>query len=321
MPIKNIQNLQELNQSIVKPIKLIIHSAAGEGKTHFMCSAGKKYKCILIDCDFGASWIPEEFAKKIDIVQPKSPSELEEVLDSPDLIKDYDVLIIDSLTSLVSLITDTFKKDKESLTLNEWGQTTSILERILRKCQALPIHFLASALSREIQDDDAILRRPMITPKTAINACGMVDLVLFLENTKDKRLAYTQPKNSKIYCKNRCGHLPDILEDEQIDFCWIVDQLLSERPEATDEQKKSIRNMFKELNFDTATKEKAYAYVGFGEGDKFYKHQYLKLSEVLQSKLKLQERNNEEALEVTEDLKVKEQVKNIEKVTEPKVKK
>ena len=228
-----INNLAEIKKSGNTTINMLVYGDSGVGKTTLAASAAELGKVLYIDAESGAKFIPDKYAKNIDILKTDNIAILDEVL-KPENIKDYKVIVIDSITEVMKKMVDRVKGNKEKPSLADWGSVINGMETYFRKFRDLDKHIILVALSQEKGDEEMVLKRPSLSGKSlAADIVGIVDICLYMENTATGRIAYSQP-SLKYFAKDRTNSLPEKLLGDDINMANVASLVLSQ-PEGIDE--------------------------------------------------------------------------------------
>lgn len=166
---------------------LLIYGDSGFGKTY---AAGTlpEGKTLIIDIDVGV-----ETLSKTDheVVRPDSVAELKEIYEGlRDGSLAYRFVVIDSLTELEKRV-QMFRKQakgKEFISMKEYGETSELMREYMRKFrdlrnEGISVIFTALEMPLDIQvteSDTQTKAVPMLSKKFALEACGLVDMVVRL---------------------------------------------------------------------------------------------------------------------------------------------
>lgn len=235
----NVKSLKETKSEGNLTLNMIVYGASGVGKTTLAATSAELGKVLYIDAEAGSKFIDEKYANKIDILSLDNVYDLTEVL-KPENIKEYNTVVLDSLTEIMKKLVDKVKGTKEQATMQDWGKIISQMETYVRKFRDLNKNVIICALESEKEDDGTILKRPSISGKNLPNdIIGFMDICLYLENTQQGRIAHTEPSN-KFYAKNRGGKLPSIIKQEDLNIKSIYEKVSTPAKMITEEQLKKI---------------------------------------------------------------------------------
>lgn len=256
-----VLNLAEVKKSGNTTINLLVYGDSGVGKTTLAATAAELGKVLYVDAESGSKFINEKYAKNIDILKIDDISILDEVL-KPDNIKEYKVVVLDSITEIMKKLVDKAKGNKEKPSLSDWGNVINEMETYFRRFRDLDKHIILVALSQEKGDEDLVLRRPSLSGKSLpADLVGIVDICLYLENTQNGRVAYSQP-SPKFYAKDRTNTLPEKISGENLNIKFISDKATSKPSQMTDEQAKEIFEGIDKLRLDSESIVKMAEYGG-----------------------------------------------------------
>jgi len=127
----------------------------------------------------------------------------------------FKTVAIDSLTEVQKLVMVEImagQTDKDVPAMRDWYKCTEEMRGMIRFFRDLPMHVFFTCLPREDKDEQYgnIISRPSLSGKLADDACGYVDLVLYLlvkeEEGELNRYCLTQPTD-RFYAKDRSGKL------------------------------------------------------------------------------------------------------------------
>jgi hypothetical protein len=139
----------------------------------------------------------------------------------------YDTLVVDSGTELQKLYLDMVGGDKDMPSLQDYGKLANETRKSLRFLRDLDMNLIYITLSKDEKDEQfgSIIRKPSLTGKLPEDACGYMDLVLYI-TTKEtdgklERVAITQP-TERLVAKDRSGKLERY---EAPDFAAIYNKI------------------------------------------------------------------------------------------------
>lgn len=139
----------------------------------------------------------------------------------------FETLVVDSGTELQKLYLDMIGGDKDMPTLQDYGKLANETRRCLRFMRDLPMNLVYITLSKDEKDEQfgSVVRKPSLTGKLPDEACGYMDLVLYLRarevEGQIERTFVTQP-NERLYAKDRSGRLDRF---EPVDFTHIYHKI------------------------------------------------------------------------------------------------
>jgi phage nucleotide-binding protein len=220
---------------------VLVHGMSGAGKTVFAGTAAPVGKTLLADVEAGTMSIMDKIttgaiqAVKIDKYQDFTDMILE--LKNSD--HGFDTLVVDSGTELQKLYLEMVGGNKEMPTLQDYGKLANETRKSLRFLRDLPMNLIYITLSKDEKDEQfgSIVRKPSLTGKLPEEACGYMDLVLYITTKeidgKVERVAITQP-TERLYAKDRSGKLERY---EKPDFAVIYGKIFGHVAQATTKPK------------------------------------------------------------------------------------
>lgn len=250
-----IKNLQEQKKEGNTTVNMIVYGASGVGKTTLASTAAELGKVLYIDAEAGSKFIDDKYAKNIDILTLVNVFDLDKVLE-PENLKPYNTIVLDSVTEIMKKLVDAIKGTKEQATMQDWGKIINKMETYIRRFRDLDKNVIICALETEKEDEGIILKRPSMSGKNLPNdIIGFMDICLYLENTAQGRVAHASP-SQKFYAKNRGGHLPDKIEQKNLNMKWISEQVFEKPEPASKEQLEKITEGAKKLGMKVSDVKK-----------------------------------------------------------------
>jgi len=246
----NIKNLKEQKKEGNITLNMIVYGDSGVGKTTLAASASEVGKVLYIDAESGAQFIPDEYAKNIDVLNLQNIEELDQVL-LPANTEQYSTIVLDSITEIMKKMIDKIKGTKDNATIADWQKIIGGMEKYFRRFRDLKQNIILVALSAEKEDDGIILKRPNLSGKNLpADVVGFMDVCIYLENTVAQgRVGHTDP-SQKFYAKDRTNKLPKKIEQKDLKFKTLLD-LVTIKPEPlSKEMLKTINNGIKDLKLE-----------------------------------------------------------------------
>jgi len=207
----------------------MIYGNGGIGKTTFASTAPKP---LLLDCENGAKYFGLR-GIEVDTVQIKSWKDFED-LELIETIKtgDYETIVVDpigeAMDKLINGLAD-FGNSKlvqpdGSPTMAGWGYVKKKMRNFVKFLRDSGKNIILVAHIDEKQDDEQrIVKRPMIATKISEELINMVDVVGYMTSInrdgEDVRVIIVDPGNDKMTAKDRTGQLGKYIEP---DFSKIV---------------------------------------------------------------------------------------------------
>lgn len=222
--------------NIETPAKLtranvLAHGMGGAGKTRMTVSALDLGPVLHLDIEGGTMSIMDEISSGA--VQSMKIEKYEQftnvMLELKSGKHSFETLVVDSGTELQKLYLDMLG-NKDMPTLQDYGKLSHETRKCLRFLRDLDMNLLYITLSKDEKDEQfgSIVRKPSLTGKLPEEACGYMDIVLYL-TTKEidgqlERVAVTQP-TERLYAKDRSGRLERY---EKPDFTIIHHKIFGE---------------------------------------------------------------------------------------------
>jgi len=207
----------------------MIYGNGGVGKTTFASTAPKP---LLLDCENGAKYFGLR-GIKVDTVQIQSWKDIED-LELVETIKGstYETIIVDpigeAMDKLINGLAD-FGNSKlvqpdGSPTMAGWGYVKKKMRNFVKFLRDSGKNVILIAHIEEKQDDEQrIVKRPMIATRISEELINMVDVVGYMttinRDGEDVRVIVVDPGNDKQTAKDRTGQLGKYIEP---DFSKIV---------------------------------------------------------------------------------------------------
>jgi len=209
-------------------IVMIVYGNGGVGKTTFASTAPKP---LLVDCENGAKYFGLR-GIKMDVAKISSWSDMEGLF---DIAKsgEYKTIIIDPIGELMEklkryMIT---KGDKKlvmadgSPTIAGWGWLKDTMRSTIKILRDSNVNLLIVAHVEEKQDEQALVKRPLLMTKLSDEIINMVDIVGYMTVVNDpeageKRIIIVDPASDKYIAKDRTGQLGKVIPPN---FTDIID--------------------------------------------------------------------------------------------------
>lgn len=154
------------------------------------------------------AWLLSVWNKKIDYVEIKTKQDLLELYQY--LAKGghgYKTVVIDSITEINDIIKQTLEQKRgRALQIQDWGEISKDIEKILRSFRGLDMHVIFIAQEKVEKDEDKIVKiAPSLNGSAATKIAYFMDVVWHISvNAAGEHLINTQP-SPKYVTKDRTG--------------------------------------------------------------------------------------------------------------------
>lgn len=207
---------------------MIVYGNGGVGKTTFSSTAPKP---LLVDCENGAKYFGLR-GIKMDVAKIQTWSDMEGLF---DIAKsgEYQTIVIDPIGELMEklkryMIT---KGDKKlvmadgSPTIAGWGWLKDTMRSTIKILRDSGVNLLIVAHVEEKQDEQSLVKRPLLMTKLSDEIINMVDIVGYMTVVNDpeggeKRIIIVDPASDKYIAKDRTGQLGKVIPPN---FTDIID--------------------------------------------------------------------------------------------------
>lgn len=187
-------------------IKTLLYGEPGIGKTTLALTAPST---LLIDCDAGIRRVDPQFRK--DYMEVNSWDDINDMLNSPAEIAQYDTLCIDTVGKLLEFLSLKIVKENHKmgsatggLTLQGYGALLGEFKTFNAKVSQLGKHIIYIAHDREFTDGEKTKLRPDITGRSAGSILREMDLVGYMQSRNGERTISFTPSDT-YYGKNTCN--------------------------------------------------------------------------------------------------------------------
>lgn len=244
-----------------------IYAESGAGKTRLAVTAARKGKTLYIDSELAAGKLISQLKPDDEFInnfhrpafftdtgdeRPISMKEVREIIRDKELISQYDVIVIDSLTHVLSQEVKNEKRARgKNVDLKFWGEMGSDIEEFLGYCQLKGIEIVITLHEQEKDDDGVLVKRPKAVGNMAGDLLmNRADTVMYLYKEGEDYVASCDRGAPKFTAKNRLG-IENEYRNEEIDYQVIRAQFPKyEVEEVTKEQIDSINALAKETETD-----------------------------------------------------------------------
>jgi phage nucleotide-binding protein len=226
MDIKNTQK----DYADVASIVICVYGQGGVGKTTFAATFPKP---LLFDFENGAKYFKQR-GIDIDVVRMEKWFSLEEKKELAEAVAPYETIVFDPIGEMMEKLIHSdhisgskYRQPDGSLSMAGWGKVKDEFRAMIKWARDLNKHIVLVAHVDEKQDDDHLVKRPLIATKISDEIIAMVDIVGYLDMTtvdgEDKRVLRVEP-TERIYAKDRTGTLDKFVKPE---FSYIYEQIKS----------------------------------------------------------------------------------------------
>jgi phage nucleotide-binding protein len=199
------------------PIQMVVYGEGGVGKTTF---AAKAPNVVIADCETGTKYLG---SRGIDVdVAP-----IKEWMDFVEFIRvvrksDYETVVIDPIGELMDKLQNHMLDNKGgklvqsdgSPTMAGWGWLKRTMRQSLKTLRDTRKNVVIVAHVDEKEDEDRMIKRPLLQTKLSEELINMVDVVAFMTVIEDKdnpekskRVLICDPESDKYVVKDRTGTL------------------------------------------------------------------------------------------------------------------
>jgi len=223
-------------------LKVLIYGPYGAGKTTLASTASDVAEMgdvLYVDAESGALSLPDgldvirikdyktlarifEFLKlHVRLRDGDKEDELQKLQERVGLtgrVRKYRTVVIDSLTEaqtylmyqLLNVPLDNWALDltPESPEYKEWGQSSEMIQLLVRTFRDLPMNVIFVCSEQEVEDNKRLIKRPNLPGKLAGKVQGFLDVVGYLDTAVDgeggtRRRLWLQPGHQRFQAKHR----------------------------------------------------------------------------------------------------------------------
>jgi len=252
----------------------VFYGYTGSGKSSLALTATKTKKVIYVDVEntVGKIWnaIPDN-NKNINNLHTANVESIQELIEfiNGDEIKEYDLLVIDSITFLAEQELGTKTDLGRKLSFHDYGDLGLSIKQVLRRAQMRGLNIIILMQAEQIETDNGdIVYFPrsagkQITPAVVERA----DNIFYIQERNGKRTAHTS--RTKEWHAKRRDQLPDTIDTEDLTFEHI--ESFFAKHEATIGNPKELMQIIADANVQNVPK--LYHYIGWDGKGKIYQHQ------------------------------------------------
>lgn len=198
---------------------MIVYGNGGVGKTTFSSTAPKP---LLVDCENGAKYFGLR-GIKMDVAKISTWSDMEGLF---DIAKsgEYETIVLDPIGELMEKLKRYMivKGDKKlvmadgSPTIAGWGWLKDTMRSTIKVLRDSGVNLLIVAHVEEKQDEQSLVKRPLLMTKLSDEIINMVDIVGYMTVVNDgengeKRIIIVDPASDKYIAKDRTGQLGKVI--------------------------------------------------------------------------------------------------------------
>lgn len=279
MKIKNAK--EALALSTVGRIN-VVYGYTGSGKSSVALTTTKNKKIIYIDIEntVGKIWgAIDEKQKNIKNLSVGSVDTIEELIEfiNSEEIKNYGLLVIDSITFLAEQELGNKTDKGKKLSFHDYGDLGQAMKQVLRRAQMRGLNILFIMQATQIETDSGRLMYfprsvgQQITPAIVERA----DNIFFIEEKNGQRSLYTK-RTEEWHAKKR-DQLPDVFKDEEINWENIEKYFSKYEPEIAD--KKELKALLETAKVKDP--EKLYKAIDWDKASPIYRHQIIEAQSLL----------------------------------------
>lgn len=214
---------------------MLLYGEGGVGKTTFAASAPKP---IMADCEGGTKFLGMR-GISMDVAQITGWSDMKEFFEVSKR-GEYETIIIDPIGELMEklLVFMREKADKKlvqsdgSPSLAGWGWLKETMRSYIKMLRDSGKHVILVAHVEEKEDENRIVKRPMIKTKISQEIINMVDIVAYMTvvngEEESKRVLIIDQDNDKFVAKDRTGKLGKVMKP---DFNELLDAIAVNEPQ------------------------------------------------------------------------------------------
>lgn len=242
-------NLEELKARIKKPQarkqwnKILLYGPAGVGKTSLYYDAKDT---LVLDVEYGTNvlkrnnyYLPKDYDSPVQVLQLESWADLQGVfmlLQSGEL--KFTNIILDSLTDIRELCKDYVLETENRKRISDdvpsqqdWGVVAERMKKMIRNFKTLDANIILIAREYTYKDDvtGETFVRPAIGGKLEDDLPGMMDIVGYMNVTREGERAIWFDLTGRYYAKDRTNRLPKIIKNPTwADFEKALPELVPE---------------------------------------------------------------------------------------------
>lgn len=195
-------------------VVMMVYGNGGVGKTTFASTAPKP---LLVDCENGAKYFGMR-GIEVDVAKVAQWKDLEGIFDVAKS-GEYETIILDPIGELMEklkayMVATGDKKlvqSDGSPSMAGWGWLKDKMRGTIKLLRDSGVNLLIVAHVDEKNDEDHLVKRPLLMTKLSDEVVNMVDIVGYMTVTQvdgeDKRIIIVDPASDKYVAKDRTGQL------------------------------------------------------------------------------------------------------------------
>lgn len=206
-------------------VVMLVYGMGGVGKTTFAATAPKP---LIVDCENGAKYFGLR-GIDVDVARISTWEDLNGVF---DIAKsgEYETIVLDPIGELMEklkryMIAKGGKNVQPdgSPTMAGWGWLKDTMRSTIKILRDSGVNLILVAHVTEQEDEQRIVKRPMLMTKLSEELINMVDIVGYMTVVNDegteKRIIMVDPSSDKYEAKDRTGQLGKVIPP---DFSKII---------------------------------------------------------------------------------------------------
>jgi len=238
-----IQKFEPTNHKI----KALIYGASGSGKTFF---AGTAKNALFLSAEGG---LLSNAKKGVSYSEIRSLTDLTDSLDylkkNP---KEYRTVVIDSISEINDIvIAEIENRTKKQMQLQNWGELSTKIRKVLRGFRDLPMHVIFIALEKNIIDNEKIKKIvPEMAGKAATGIAAFMDIVGYMMVNKTGKRDILTISQNLLLTKDRSGIIGDNMAQDFESWIKAISEIKTVKEQKTvytDEAKESDIKAFEDL--------------------------------------------------------------------------
>lgn len=210
-------------------VVMLVYGLGGVGKTTFAATAPTP---LLVDCENGAKYFGLR-GIEVDVAQVRQWEDLNGIF---DIAKsgEYETIVLDPIGELMEKLKRYMinKGDRKlvqadgSPSMAGWGWLKDTMRSTIKILRDSGVNLILVAHVTEQQDEDRIVKRPMLMTKLSEELINMVDIVGYMTVIQDegneKRIILVDPASDKYEAKDRTGQLGKVIPPQFSDIVKAV---------------------------------------------------------------------------------------------------